>query len=114
FSIGLQYQTTKSSTLEVSYVGNRVSHTQSNYPWDLVPSSFYNSCSVMYGAATPPGFASPAAYCQQTLPNPFQGLAPFVGTTMYSASTISLYQLMRPFPQFTGGTQYGLSQGHVW
>ncbi len=114
FSIGLQYQTSKSSTLEASYVGNRVSHTQSNIAWDLVPSSFQNSCSVMYGATTPAGFSSPAAYCQQTLPNPFQGLAPFVGTTMYSSQTISLYQLMRPYPQFTGGTQYGLSQGHVW
>jgi hypothetical protein len=114
FSFGLQYQTTKTSTLEASYVGNRVSHTQSNYPWDLVPSSFYNSCSVMYGASTPAGFASPAAYCQQSVPNPFQGLTPFIGTTMYTASTISLYQLMRPYPQFTGGTEYGLSQGHVW
>ena len=114
FSFGLELQTTKSSTLEASYVGNRVSHTQTNYPWDIVPSSFYNSCSVSYGASTPAGFASPAAYCQQLLPNPFQGLAPFLGTSMYTSSTISLYQLMRPFPQFTGGTQYGLSQGHVW
>jgi hypothetical protein len=114
FSFGLEFQTTKSSTLEASYVGNRVSHTQSNYPWDLVPSSFYNSCSPIYGATTPAGFASPAAYCNQTLPNPFQGLAPFVGTSMYTSNTISLNQLMRPFPQFTGGTEYGLSQGHVW
>jgi hypothetical protein len=68
----------------------------------------------MYGAATPAGFSSPAAYCNQTLPNPFQGMAAFLGTGMYSASTISLNQLMRPYPQFTGGTVYGYSQGHVW
>jgi len=112
FSFGFEYQVNQVSTLEVSYVGNRVAHTQSNIPWDLNP--YYHSCSVLYGAATPAGFANPAAYCNQNVPNPFQGLAPFAGTTMYSSSTISLNQLMRPFPQFTGGTEYGLNTGHVW
>ena len=68
----------------------------------------------MYGASTPAGFSTPAQYCQQSVPNPFQGLAPFIGTSMYTASTISLQQMERPFPQFTGGTEYGLSTGHVW
>jgi len=114
FSLGLEYQVSKTSTLDASYVGNRVSHTQANYPFDLVPSSWYNSCSVMYGATAPAGFSTPAQYCQQTVPNPFQGLAPFIGTSMYTASTISLQQMERPFPQLTGGTEYGLSTGHVW
>jgi len=123
FSVGLELQTSKTSTLEASYVGNRVSHTQSNIPWNLVPAAFQNSCSVMYGATTPAGFSSPAAYCQQSVPNPFQGLAPFIGTSFYSSTTLPLYQMERPFPQFAGtssnlgagsGTQYGLSQGHVW
>jgi hypothetical protein len=68
----------------------------------------------MYGATAPAGFSTPAAYCQQNVPNPFQGLAPFIGTSMYTAPTISLQQMERPFPQFTGGTEYGLSTGHVW
>jgi carboxypeptidase family protein len=114
FSFGLEYQVSRTSTLDASYVGNRVSHTQSNYPFDLAPSSWYNSCSVMYGASTPAGFSTPAQYCQQSVPNPFQGLAPFIGTSMYTAPTISLQQMERPFPQFTGGTEYGLSTGHVW
>jgi hypothetical protein len=114
FSAGVEFQTTKSSTLEASYVGNRVAHEQSEIAWDLVPSSFQNSCSVTYGATAPAGFSTPAAYCQQNVPNPFQGLAPFIGTGMYTSSTIALSQLMRPFPQFTGGTKYGLSAGHIW
>ena len=114
FDIDIQYQVSHSSTLDASYVGNRVSHTQANYPFDIVPSSWYNSCSVMYGATAPAGFSTPAAYCQQNVPNPFQGLAPFIGTSMYTSPTISLQQMERPFPQFTGGTEYGLSTGHVW
>ncbi len=83
-----------------------------NAPFDINPN--YLSCSVIYGAKAPAGFASPAAYCNQTLPNPFQGLAPFIGTSMYTASTISLNQLQRQYPQFTGGTELGLNDGHVW
>jgi hypothetical protein len=112
FSFGFQYQLNPASTLDVSYIGNRAVHTQSNYPFDVNPN--YDSCSVMYGAKAPAGFASPAAYCNQNLPNPFQGLAPFVGTSMYTSSTISLNQLERQYPQFTGGTEYGLNAGRVW
>jgi len=112
FSAGIQYQISQAGTLDVSYVGNRAAHTQTNFPFDVNPN--YDQCSVMYGAATPAGFASPAAYCNQTLPNPFQGLAPFLGTSLYTSATTSLNQLMRQYPQFTGGTEYGLNDGHVW
>jgi hypothetical protein len=112
YSFGFQYQISQGGTLDVSYVGNQSAHNQSNFPFDVNPN--YLQCSVMYGAPTPPGFASPAAYCNQNLPNPFQGLAPFIGTSMYTSSTISLNQLQRQFPQFTGGTEYGLNDGHTW
>jgi hypothetical protein len=112
FSFGFQYQVSQAGTLDASYVGNRAIHTQSNFPFDVNPN--YDQCSVMYGASTPVGFASPAAYCNQTLPNPFQGLAPFLGTSYYTATTISLNQLQRQYPQFTGGTEYGLNTGKVW
>lgn len=114
FSLGVQRLLTRNSTFEVSFVGNRVAHTQSNASWDRVSPDFYHSCSPLYGAATPAGFANPAAYCNQNVPNPFQGLAPFLGTSMYTNPTISLNQLNRPFPQFTGGTEYGFNAGHVW
>lgn len=112
FSFGFEYQTTRDSTLEVSYVGSRAAHTQSSYPWDLNPN--YHDCGVLYGATAPAGFANPAAWCNQNLPNPFQGLAAFAGSSYFTSSTISLNQLMRPFPQFTGGTEYGFNTGHVW
>ncbi len=112
FSFGFQAQVSQAGSFDISYVGNRAAHTQSNIPFDINPN--YEQCSVMYGAPTPAGFASPAAYCNQTLPNPFQGLAPFLGTSTYTATTISLNQLMRQYPQFTGGTEYGLNDGHVW
>ena len=73
FSAGFEYRVSQTSTLEASYVGSRAAHTQSNIPFDINPS--YEQCGVLYGAKAPAGFASPAAYCNQTLPNPFQGLA---------------------------------------
>ena len=112
FSFGFQYQVSKAGTLDVSYVGNRVAHEQTTAPFDINPN--YEQCGVIYGATAPTGFPSPAAYCNQTLPNPFQGLAPFLGTSMYSSPTISLNQLERQYPQFTGGTILGLNDGHVW
>ena len=42
------------------------------------------------------------AYCDQLLPNPFQNVDAFRGTTYFTAATISRYNLNRPFPQFTG------------
>jgi hypothetical protein len=112
YSFGFQYQVSQAGNLDVSYVGSQAAHTQTNFPFDVNPQ--YDSCGILYGAPTPAGFASPAAYCNQTLPNPFQGLAPFAGTSMYTSSTISLNQLMRQYPQFTGGTEDGLNDGHVW
>ena len=48
FSAGIQYGVSRSATLDVSYVGNRVAHEQTNAPFDINPN--YLSCSVMYGA----------------------------------------------------------------
>ena len=90
----------QAGTLDISYVGNRAAHTQSNISFDINPN--YEQCGVLYGAKAPAGFASPAAYCNQTLPNPFQGLAPFLGTSYYTATTISLNQLERQYPQLIG------------
>ncbi len=112
FSVGFQYQISQAGTIDAEYVGNRAAHDQSNFPFNVNPN--YDSCGVLYGAQTPAGFASPAAYCNQTLPNPFQGLAPFLGTSDYTATTISLNTLMHQYPQFGGGTEYGLNTGHVW
>jgi hypothetical protein len=114
FSFGFEYQVSQAGTIDASYVANRAAHTQSNFPFNVNPQ--YDSCSVMYGATVPSGSSSPtpAAYCNQTLPNPFQGLAPFIGTSMYTSSTISLSNLERQYPQFGGGTEYGLNDGHVW
>src|SRR5207253_8843407 len=74
FSYGFQYLLGTRSTIEASYVANRVAHTESESAWDLVSPDQYHQCSPLYGASTPPGFTNPQAYCNQLLPNPFRGL----------------------------------------
>src|SRR5258708_8540813 len=41
-------------------------------------------------------------FCDAGVPNPFKGIPLFVGTNTYTANTLSRYQMMRPFPQFSG------------
>ena len=94
-------------------MGNRVAHEQTNAPWDLVSSQFYKSCSPIDGASTPAGFANPAAYCNQNLPNPFQGLAPFLGTSLYTNSTISLNQSTAPSRNSTAGLSTGSTRASL-
>jgi hypothetical protein len=55
-----------------------------------------------------------ANYCDALITNPFQGLAPVLGTSYYTSSTIARYNLLRPSPQFTndinpGGDNHGAS-----
>jgi len=46
--------------------------------------------------------------------NPFIGIAPLKGTNLYSASSISAFNVNRPFPQFGDITQAGVNLGHMW
>ncbi len=50
-------------------------------------------------------------YLNERLPNPFENLMP--GTSLNSA-TISRFQLLRPYPQFTGFSVSQLNDGKLW
>jgi hypothetical protein len=96
FSFGFQYQTTKSSTLEVSYVGNRTYDLQSGgNDFNLLFPDFEKQCNLYRGGN--PNF------CLQTVPNPFRNNPLFLGQNLYTSATISRANLARQFPQFDGG-----------
>ncbi|MBI4873278.1 MAG: TonB-dependent receptor [Acidobacteria bacterium] len=107
FSFGLQYQLTRTSTLEASYVGNRTMNLQTNKATNLPSLAYRKTCNILEGGSP--------ANCQATTPNPFVGLAPFLGTGLYTGSTVQKFQMARPFPQYNGDlTQLGLNQGRIW
>ena len=64
------------------------------------------ACNPLLGHAT--------TYCNAGVHNPFKGLASFVGTSEYTASTVSRNTILTPYPQFTGLTEYMLNTGRTW
>src|SRR5262249_20709370 len=72
-----------------------------------------DSCDVTKSSARP-GYATPAAYCDELVPNPFFQVPGFEGTSRFTNPTISRYELNRPFPEFTGITMLDRNDGRVW
>jgi len=106
FSFGFQYQVTKSSNLDVSYVGSRSYNLNMNAQYDIPTLAVRKTCNLLEGGLP--------ATCDATYPNPVKGIAAFNGTSYYTSNTISLYNLSRPFPQFSGDlTQYGRNDSSI-
>lgn len=107
FSFGFQFQVTRVSTFEVSYVGSRTIGANDERAFNVPTLDFRRKCNLLEGGSP--------AYCNEQIPNPFKGIAAFAGTAFYTADRISRYQLNRPFPQFNGDmTRQGLNTSNIW
>jgi hypothetical protein len=93
--------------VDISYVGNRGRNMQNTRVFNDDDASIRDQCNYLLGAKN-------QTYCTQGLPNPFQNLPGFEGTTHYTAATRSRYELNRPFPQFTSLTEYMRNDGLSW
>jgi hypothetical protein len=105
FSIGFQYQLPWESKLEVSYVGNRTKNLQTTRPFNEPDLAFRQKCNPLEGGNP--------AFCNEQLPNPFRGLAPFVGTNRFTANTLSRFELARPYPHFGNFTEQARNDGSI-
>jgi Carboxypeptidase regulatory-like domain len=94
FSLGFQYQVNQFSTLEASYVGSRSYDQTMEKDYNIPSLDFRKSCDILEGGSP--------IYCNQNVPNPFRNLPAFIGTTYYTATSITRFNLARPFPQFNG------------
>ncbi|WP_321472100.1 TonB-dependent receptor domain-containing protein [uncultured Paludibaculum sp.] len=107
FSFGFQQQVSQTATLELTYVGSRTIGANGEKDYNIPSLAFRKTCNLMEGGSP--------IYCNEQLPNPFKGLAPFLGTNYYTANTISRYNLARPFPQFDGTLlQQGRNDSNIW
>ena len=107
FSVGFQYQITKSAMLDASYVGSRSYNLNMNAQYNIPTLAVRKTCNLLEGGLP--------ANCDASVPNPFKGIAAFNGTSYYTSNTISVYNLSRPFPQFSGDlTQYGRNDSTIW
>lgn len=107
FSYGFQFQVTRSSTIEASYVGSRSSNLNSQKAYNIPSLDFRKQCNIQEGGSP--------NYCDAQVPNPFKGIPSFIGTSFYSANTLSRFQMARPFPQFNGDVlQKGRNDSQIW
>jgi len=106
FSAGFQYLVTKSAVIDVSYVGNRTLAYAGNVNLNLPDWSFAKQCDMTSGGKR--------SFCDANVPNPFLGLAPLQGTNLYSSSSISRFNVNRPFAEFGDITKAGVNLGHMW
>lgn len=106
FSTGFQYQLPFRSALEVSYAGNRGYKLETNREYNEPSLAFRQQCNPLEGGSV--------AYCDAQLPNPFFGLPQFAGTSLGTSTTLSRFNLARPFPEFGAFTQRGRNDGKSW
>lgn len=107
FSFGFQYELPWESKVEVSYVGNRTRKLQTTRPFNEPDLAFRQKCNPLEGGSP--------AFCNERLPNPFQGIEAFRGTTAFTAPTLSRFDLARPYPQFVGGiTELTRNDGAIY
>jgi hypothetical protein len=106
FSAGFQYQLAKNSVIEAAYVGNRTANLGAPRDINAPAYSFVKQCDEMEGGKM--------SICNGTVPNPFQGVAAFVGTNWYTSSTITAFNAARPYHEFLGITRTGTDTGYMW
>jgi hypothetical protein len=100
WTFDIQHQLAKDLVVQLGYIGNHSVHLTTNYNFGSLPAQ-YLSRSLTRDTATINALGA-------LVTNPFAGLLP--GTTL-NGSTISVQNLLRPFPQFTGVTENLMNNG---
>jgi hypothetical protein len=107
FSFEIQRSLSNSSTLAVAYVGSRSRGLNDERAFNIPSAEFRRSCNLLEGGSP--------VFCNQQIANPFQNLAPFAGTALGTAATVSRFQMARPYPQFTGDLlEQGRGESKIW
>ncbi len=99
WEVSVQRQLPHDGVLELAYVGNRGADLLSSFQVDGTPRQYLSTSPVRDQATI--------NLLSTQVPNPFYPLLPGTGL---SGSNVSLSQLLRPYPQFTGVT-YNTNQG---
>ncbi len=107
FSFGVQYETWRNSVFDVAYVGGRGYDFEMNRDINIPSLAFRQKCNILEGGSP--------NYCNEQVPNPFQGIEAFRGTSYFTAGTISRFNANRPYPQFSGAlNEQGINQARTW
>ncbi|MBM3747216.1 MAG: TonB-dependent receptor, partial [Acidobacteria bacterium] len=106
FSAGLQLELPGPQMLELTYSGSRTKNLQDTRSINEPDLAFRQRCYYFEGGRS--------TYCNELLPNPFQGIKAFEGTGTFTSATLSRFALNRPFPHFGGLTEVMRNDGAMW
>jgi len=116
FSAGYELELTKGDSVDVSYVGNRSPNQPTTDNINHWNAAAIVKCNVEMGGnphVCQDTYSSNNAAIYGYVPNPFKGVAPFLGTSDYTATTVSALNFTEPFPEYSGITEWWLNGGHA-
>jgi hypothetical protein len=101
WDLSVERQLSRDTVLEVAYIGNHSVHLGLSQNMDYLPPQYLSSSPVRDNATI--------SLLSSTVANPFVGLLP--NSTSLNGKTVSLSQLLTPFPEFTGITMQSTPEG---
>ncbi len=108
-SFGIERQLSAHDTLDVRYVDTRLYSDAYTDDMNHISASAQAACDPLRGGSETNCTAS-----ADQITNPFKGVAPFAGSSYYTASTIGKIQFSRPYPQFGSISQALINGGKTW
>jgi hypothetical protein len=107
YSVSVQQVIGTRGRFEVTYSASRGYDLEASKAFDIQgDGAFRDACNPLLGHSV--------SFCNAGVTNPWKGLPSFIGTSWYTANTVSRNSILTPFPQFTGLTEYMLNSGRSW
>jgi len=106
FNLTIQRQLSSKDSLDFGFQGNRMYGGSVSQDINHISAAISAMCDYSRGGNQ--------QLCDNTgnfVPNPFQGVAAFQGTSLYSSATINRTTLTRPYPQFGSITESWINNG---
>lgn len=110
YSLGIERQIGKNSSVDASYVGSRLYDGVSSGNINLQNNMLQASCSPLYGGNPNNCSSQSTGY----VANPFKGIQQFAGSSYLTASLIDTLDLSRPMPQFGDVTENDQNDARTW
>jgi hypothetical protein len=108
-SFDIERQLTGHDTIDIAYAGSRNYGVPYTDDLNHISSSAQAACDPLRG-----GLNSNCTGPVGQITNPFKGVAPFAGSSYYTASTIGKTNFSRPYPQFLNISQALINGGKSW
>ncbi len=108
-SFGIERQLTQHDTIDIAYVGTRLYANAYTDDMNHISASAQAACDPLRG-----GLETNCTAASASIANPFKGVAPFAGSSYYTATTIAKIQFTRPYPQFGSISQALINGGKLW